>query len=242
MAIMKINRRDSLRAAGAAMAAFTLGMVKRSYGATQPPPDSLLQVEPAGLLDTKLRTIAELPLTQNGSAVEYSPERAGSISEPTLWRYTNNQPPAIEFDYRKSTIKIDNRGTATRGGTLSFADLDSLPKHSHVVLLQCASPNPRGIVKWTGVRFSEIARMLGVQPFAHYCRLVGSDRYWVEEEMDTMLHPQTMLAWMLNDEPISPKHGAPMRLIIPFRYGGRSVKAVTEIYFSSNVFDMPRLP
>ncbi|MBI4264471.1 MAG: molybdopterin-dependent oxidoreductase [Acidobacteria bacterium] len=239
---MRLTRRDSLRAAGAAMATFTLGMVTRGNAGTPPAPDALRQAQPGGLLDTKLRTIAELPLTPNGSAVEYPPERAGTISEPTLWRYTDNQTPAIEFDYRKSTIKVDNRGTATRGGTLTLADLDLLPKHSQVVLLQCASPNPRGIVKWTGVRFAEIARMLGVQPFAHYCRVVGSDRYWVEEEMQTMLHPQTMLAWMLNDEPIPPRHGAPMRLIIPFRYGGRSVKAVTEIYFSSNVFDMPRLP
>ena len=75
--------------------------------------------------------------------------------------------------------------------------------------------------------------MLGVQPSAHYCRVVGSDGYFIDEDMETMRHPQVMLAWLLNDDPIPAKHGAPLRLIIPFRYGARSLKAITEIYFGS---------
>jgi DMSO/TMAO reductase YedYZ molybdopterin-dependent catalytic subunit len=46
-----------------------------------------------------------------------------------------------------------------------------------------------------------------------------------------------MLAWRMNDEPISPAHGAPLRLIVPFRYGNRSLKAITQI-----VFAVPGLP
>jgi DMSO/TMAO reductase YedYZ molybdopterin-dependent catalytic subunit len=139
-------------------------------------------------------------------------------------------------------VKIDAGGTAKRSGTLTFADLEPLARHSFVVLLQCGAANPRGIVKWTGVRFADFANMLGVQPFAYYCRIVGSDKYFVEEEMKTMMHPQVLLAWMLNDEPIAPKHGAPLRLIIPFRYGARSIKAVTEIRFTASSFPAPAPP
>ena len=49
--------------------------------------------------------------------------------------------------------------------------------------------------------------------------------------MNTLRHPQVMLVWVLNDEPLPPRHGAPLRLVIPFRYGVRSVKAITEIVF-----------
>src|SRR6185369_13862294 len=107
---------------------------------------------------------------------------------------------------------VDTRGLGTLAGTMQFGDLEKLPRVSHTFLLQCGAPNPRGIVKWTGVRFSEFAAMLGVQPSAHYCRFVSADKYWIDEDMKTMLHPQVMLAWMLNDEPISPAHGAPLRL------------------------------
>ena len=51
-----------------------------------------------------------------------------------------------------------------------------------------------------------------------------------------------MLAWFMNDEPIPPRHGAPLRLIIPFRYGNRSVKAITEMTFSTPGPRMPPLP
>ena len=45
-----------------------------------------------------------------------------------------------------------------------------------------------------------------------------------------MMHPQVMLGvWLINDQPIPPINGAPLRLVIPFRYGAPSVKAISEI-------------
>jgi DMSO/TMAO reductase YedYZ molybdopterin-dependent catalytic subunit len=79
-------------------------------------------------------------------------------------------------------VKINAGGVAKRSGTLTFADLEQLPRTSHVFLLQCGSANPRGVVKWTGVRFADLAGMLGVLPSAAYCRFVAADRYWADEE------------------------------------------------------------
>jgi len=112
--------------------------------------------------------------------------------------------------------------TAKLSGTLTFPDLEKLPRHSYVTLLQCGAATPRGIVKWSGVRFSDLANMVGMQRFASYGRLIGSDGYYIDEDMATLMHPQVVLAWLLNDEPIPPQHGSPLRLIIPFRYGARS--------------------
>src|SRR5207245_8185933 len=112
----------------------------------------------------------------------------------------------------------------------------------HTFLLQCGAVNPHGIVKWTGVRFSDFADSLGLVAGAHYCRLVASDRDYVDEAVATLRHPQVMLAWLMNDEPIPPRHGAPLRLIIPFRYGARHVKAISEIIFTPTGFPLPTLP
>jgi hypothetical protein len=132
------------------------------------------------------------------------------------------------------------RGTAKLSGTLTFDVLEKLPRHSYVVRLQCGAPNPRGTVKWTGVRFSDFAQAVGAQSFANYCRLVGSDAYFIDEDMTTLMHPQVVLAWQLNDAPIPPQHGAPLRLIVPFRYGARSLKAITEIQFTATSFTPPK--
>jgi DMSO/TMAO reductase YedYZ molybdopterin-dependent catalytic subunit len=76
----------------------------------------------------------------------------------------------------------------------------------------------------------------------HYARLIASDRHYVDEAMTTLRHPQVMLVWMMNDQSLSPRHGAPLRLVIPFRYGNRSIKAITEIAFGTPSLPMPPLP
>jgi DMSO/TMAO reductase YedYZ molybdopterin-dependent catalytic subunit len=106
--------------------------------------------------------------------------------------------------------------------------------------MQCGAPEPTGIVKWTGVRFTDFADMLGLVPGAHYCRLTASDGHYVDESVEELRHPQVMLAWMMNDEPLDPQHGAPLRLVVPFRYGNRSIKAITEVIFGTPGLPRPR--
>ena len=233
----KMSRREVLGTSGAALAGLSLGVLKSEKLLAQ----TQQQPSPDGLVETALRNVAPLPLNADGSAPEHAPEEAGPISG-IIWRYTDGQPPEIEYDYRRMSIKVDPRRGANLSGTLTFADLEPLPRRSAVHLLQCGAPQPSGIVKWTGVRFSDFAAMLGVQPFTAYCRIIGSDGYWTEEDMNTMMHPQVMLAWLMNDEPIPPEHGAPLRLIIPFRYGARSIKAITEIYMTATSFPSSQFP
>src|SRR5262249_37070036 len=114
-----------------------------------------------------------LPLNPDGSAPEHPAAEAGPITDPLMWRTQDREGPAIEFGYRKLAVKVDTRGLAKLGGTLRFSDLEGLPRVSHTFLLQCGAPNPRGVVKWTGVRFSDFADMLGVVSGVHYCRFVA---------------------------------------------------------------------
>ena len=227
---MTVTRRETMRWSAAAVAGLSLATRTSEIAAQTPPPDRLV--------GTALRNISPLPLKPDGSAPEYMPQEAGQITG-VLWR-TKNQTPEIEFDYRKMKVRLDARGTAKLSGTLAFDDLEKLPRHSYVTLLQCGAPTPRGVVKWTGVRFSDFAQMVGMQSFASYGRLVGSDAYFIDEDMKTLMHPQVILAWLLNDQPIPPQHGAPLRLIIPFRYGARSIKAIQEIQFTATTFAPPK--
>ena len=229
---MKLSRRETMQFSAAAVAGLSLAGLKPEAAAAQAGP------QPAGLVDTQLRNISTLPLKPDGSAVEYMPQEAGAITG-VLWR-TKNQTPDGEYDVRKMKVKIDARGTAKLSGTLTFDVLEKLPRHSYVVRLQCGAPMPRGTVKWTGVRFSDFAQAVGAQNFAHYGRLVGSDGYFIDEDMTTLMHPQVVLAWQLNDEPLPPQHGAPLRLIVPFRYGARSLKAIQEIQFTATTFTPPK--
>jgi len=227
---MTISRRESIQFSASALAGLSLSQLRPSDAAAQQTPAPV----PDKLVDTQLRSISNLPLKPDGSAVEYTPQEAGQI-DGVLWR-TRNQTPPGEYDYNKMRIKVDARGTAKLSGTLTFSDLEKLPRHSYVTLLQCGAAKPRGIVKWTGVRFADFANMVGAQSFASYSRMIGTDGYHLDDDMTTLTHPQVVLAWLLNDQPIPAQHGAPLRLIVPFRYGARSIKAITDIQFTATSF------
>jgi DMSO/TMAO reductase YedYZ molybdopterin-dependent catalytic subunit len=242
---MAISRRDAICGiSGAALAGFSMSAPAAEAAQAQQSAQTPQAQEPwpDRLVERPLRQgfPAPLPLNPDGSAPEHPQSAAGPITDPLMWRTPNRQAPDIEFDYRKMAIKLDTRGLARLAGTLRFEDLEKLPRLSRTFLMQCGAPNPRGIVTWTGVRFTDFADMLGLVPGAHYCRLIASDRHYVDEPISTLRHPQVMLAWLMNDAPIPPRHGAPLRLVVPFRYGNRSIKAITEMIFATP--GLPALP
>jgi DMSO/TMAO reductase YedYZ molybdopterin-dependent catalytic subunit len=245
---MGVSRRKAIGISGATLAG--LSMATLAPAQTPATSSAPAQAAPAAapwpdsLVERPLRAgfPAPLPLNADGSAPEHPDSAAGPLTDPLMWRTANRQPPEIEFDYRKMAIKVDTRGLARLGGTLRFSDLEKLPRLSRTFFLQCGAANPRGTVKWTGVRFSDFAGMLGLVPGVHYARFIASDRHYVDESMNTLMHPQVMLVWLMNDAPIAPKHGAPLRLIVPFRYGNRSIKAITEIVFGTPSLPAPPAP
>ncbi len=234
---MSISRRDAIAVSGTALAGLAVGglhprtLGAQATGQSQEFPDRLETVEPRDGFPV------DLPLEPDGSAPEHPESAAGPIEGRLMWRTPDRTAPVIEYDYTRMAIRVDTRGLGTKRGTLRFSDLEPLPRISRTFLMQCGAPLPSGIVKWTGVRFSDFADMLGLVPGAHYCRLTASDGHIVDESVAELRHPQVMLAWLMNDEPIPPRHGAPLRLVMPFRYGNRSIKAITDI-----IFGTPGLP
>jgi DMSO/TMAO reductase YedYZ molybdopterin-dependent catalytic subunit len=236
-----ISRREAIRISGSALAGLSVGALKgesfqaRAAQQSADWPDQLVQ------RPMREGFPAPLPLNADGSAPEHQPSEAGPISDPLMWRTPDRQAPQMEYDYKKMKVKVDTRGLGRLAGTMHFSDLEKLPQVSHTYLLQCGAANPRGVVKWTGVKFSDFADMLGLAQGVHYCRFVASDKMYVDEAMDTLRRPQVMLAWLMNDQSIPPRHGAPLRLIVPFRYGNRSIKAITEMVFATPGLPMPPL-
>ena len=241
---MTLSRRDAILLSGSTLASLSVAALSGEGVRAQAPQQSPAPPWPDQLVERPLREgfPAPLPLNPDGSAPEHAATEAGPITEPLMWRTPNRQAPEIDYDVQKLKVKVDTRGLGKLAGTLRFSDLERLPRVSHTFLLQCGAANPRGVVKWTGVRFSDFADTLGLVKGVHYCRLVASDRAYVDESLETLRHPQVMLAWLMNDAPIPPKHGAPLRLIVPFRYGQRSIKAITEILFATPGLPMPPLP
>ncbi len=58
------------------------------------------------------------------------------------------------------------------------------------------------------------------------------DGYYVGLDMPGALHPQTLLCYEMNGQPLSLDHGAPLRLVIPVKYGIKSIKRIGRITYT----------
>ena len=92
------------------------------------------------------------------------------------------------------------------------------------------------IVHWTGVRFSDVLeRYAPGETTAEWMVLRTPESPGVRRnyssaiENYTMRHHQTLLAWQLNAEPLTAGHGAPIRIVTPFKYGIKQHKRIASI-------------
>ena len=66
-----------------------------------------------------------------------------------------------------------------------------------------------------------------------YVALETPDRkYYVGLDMASALHPQTLLCYEMNGAPLPDEHGAPLRLVIPIKYGIKNLKRIGRIAFT----------
>jgi len=117
---------------------------------------------------------------------------------------------------------------------LSLEELKSLPKTELIFDFKCVEGWDQ-VQHWGGVRFADFINHFNLQKEAamQYVGLVTPDnKYYVGIDMDSALHPQTLLAYEMNDEPLTSIHGAPLRLIIPVKYGIKSLKRIGSMFFS----------
>ncbi len=56
--------------------------------------------------------------------------------------------------------------------------------------------------------------------------------YYVGLDRASAMHPQTLLAYEMNGEPLTNAHGAPLRLLIPVKYGVKNLKRIGKISFA----------
>jgi len=127
-----------------------------------------------------------------------------------------------------ATWELKIGGLANRPLTLKLADLQSLARvtqKSRMKCVQCWS----GRAQWEGFRCGELLRLAQPKPAATWVRLDCADRYYDYVKLEDLLHPRTLFALGLNGEPLTPEHGAPLRLVIPFKYGYKSSKLITQI-------------
>ncbi len=119
---------------------------------------------------------------------------------------------------------------------ISIDEIKALPKFDIVYDFKCVEGWDQ-IQHWGGVRFVDFIKHFGLEAETRldYVGMETPDKeYYVGLDMPSAMHPQTVLAYEMNGMPLPVKHGAPLRLIIPVKYGIKNLKRIGSITFSNH--------
>ncbi|MDX5357792.1 MAG: protein-methionine-sulfoxide reductase catalytic subunit MsrP [Rhodobacterales bacterium] len=193
-----------------------------------------------------------------GAMALAGPARAGwSVDEPpTALEAITSYNNFYEFGFGKDdpkrhagamtidpwSIKID--GLVDRPGTYDLADvLKGQTIEERIYRFRCVEAWSM-IVPWQGFELAGLLKRVGVQPGAKYVafeslarpeempgvRKMNLDYPYVEGlRLDEAMHPLTLMATGLYGEPMPKQNGAPIRVIVPWKYGFKSIKSIVRI-------------
>jgi DMSO/TMAO reductase YedYZ molybdopterin-dependent catalytic subunit len=134
------------------------------------------------------------------------------------------------FDPASWQLRVEG---AAKPAVLTLDDIKALPRHEQITEFRCIEGWSM-IVKWTGTRLADLMAKFPPADRVQYVGMETPDRgYYVGLDMQSAMHPQTLLAYALNDEPLSPGHGAPLRLAIPVKYGIKNIKRIGVIRYTN---------
>jgi hypothetical protein len=141
---------------------------------------------------------------------------------------------ATGFDAAKWSLGVTTADNRTLN--ISIDELRQLPKTEIIFEFKCIEGWSQ-ISWWGGVKFSDFVQHYNLHNEAalNYVGFSTPDnQYYVGIDTPSALHPQTLLCYEMNGQPLPVRHGAPLRLIIPVKYGVKNLKRVGKMYFSND--------
>ena len=122
-------------------------------------------------------------------------------------------------------------GQVDRPLFLSLADLEKLPRTQLRVRHHCVE-GWSAVAAWHGVRLSEVAKLAGADRRALFVEFRSFESgYYSCWDLESALHPQTLLAYGMNGAPLEQEYGAPLRVYSAVKLGYKMVKYLSEVSF-----------
>ena len=148
---------------------------------------------------------------------------------PRFGTHLHHPPPAIP-----PNPAITVTGAVRAPLTVAVADLEGLPHVEQLADFHCVAGWSATGLRWEGVAFATVYRTLiepRLAPAATITHVVfrGWDRYSSTVLLEDALAEDVLVATRLDGQPLSPAHGAPVRLVSPSQYGFVSTKHLCGI-------------
>jgi DMSO/TMAO reductase YedYZ molybdopterin-dependent catalytic subunit len=126
---------------------------------------------------------------------------------------------------------LEVSGLVAKPVRLSLEDLQRLPRVSNRVNHYCVE-GWTAVETWTGVPFTALASLVQPSPDAQYVDFQSfDDDYHESWDLESAMHPQSVVAYGLDGKMLEPAHGAPARFYSPVKLGYKNTKYLTKIVF-----------
>jgi sulfoxide reductase catalytic subunit YedY len=173
-------------------------------------------------------------------------------SEADVTHYNN----FYEFTFNKNSVaelakdlvinpwKVEVNGLVRNPKSYDIKDLvNRFAPEEHIYRMRCVEGWAM-VIPWQGFQLSRILDEVDPMTSAGYVRFVSlldplqmpgqkdSSFPWPYEEglrMDEARHPLTLMATGLYGKALAPQNGAPLRLVVPWKYGYKSIKSIVRI-------------
>jgi DMSO/TMAO reductase YedYZ molybdopterin-dependent catalytic subunit len=134
-------------------------------------------------------------------------------------------------DFAQWALRVD--GLVRQPQMLPLSALQAMPQRTQITRHDCVE-GWSAIGKWQGPQLSALLARAGLLPTArfvvfHCADLLEGKPYYESIDLIDAFHPQTILAWRMNDAPLKEAHGAPIRLRVERQLGYKQAKYIMRI-------------
>jgi len=226
------DRRGWLKGLGASAAGLWLAACDKL---TQNPRSLAVLQSAEGLT----RRVQRLVIDRKALAREYSPADISPDFRPngTIHPQDPDYLALAANGFADFRLVVD--GLVERPLSLSLAELRAAPSRTQITRHDCVE-GWSSIGKWTGARLGPLLDRAGLKPAARYIVFHCADtldpnapdglrRYYESIDLIDAYHPQTLLAYAMNDRPLPIPHGAPLRLRLERQLGYKQAKYVMRV-------------
>lgn len=190
------------------------------------------------------RLVGRDGLAREFSATDISPIfKVNGTREPTNPEWQAHKAN----DFANWRLRVT--GLVQRELALSLADLQRLPQRTQITRHDCVE-GWSAIGQWSGPQLAHILKASGLRAGARYIVFLCADdyggeaskgglqstsRYYESIDLVDAVHPQTILAHSLNNQPLSTGHGAPIRLRVERQLGYKQAKYLMQIVVADSL-------
>jgi DMSO/TMAO reductase YedYZ molybdopterin-dependent catalytic subunit len=177
---------------------------------------------------------AQRVLTRRSLAREFS---RSQISRPPFANET--APPTDHFKRLQADgfkdWRLSIEGLVARPSAFSVDDIKRMPARRQITEIACEE-GWSYIAEWIGTPLADVLRVAGVMPQARYVVYFSIEPDWWESiDMADALHPQTLVAYAMNNADLPVPFGGPLRLRVPRQLGYKSVKFINRLVVTDNL-------